>query len=248
MEKFTRLFAFIVMTLPILSSCNFISGQGTQGNYQIVNKTIDIPDYDGIIVKINAKATKVVYQQFSDSVPYLQVNIDDNLLSALDIRVENNQLIIDTKPDSLIQPTQFTIYTNSKNLTNAHMSGVGELYLRGEVNAKNFDLDVSGVGNIRTDSLLCEKLNVTVSGVGNAKIIGAANESTFLVSGVGNINAFDFLVQSAKCTVSGVGNIEVYPKDQLDATISGPGSVKYKGAPETINSSVSGPGKLKKAE
>jgi len=248
MEKFTRLFAFLVITLPIFSSCNFLSGQGTQGNYQIVSKTIGISDYDEVIVKLNAKETKVIYQQFSDSVPYLQVNIDDNLLAALDIRVENNQLIIDTKPDSLIQPTQLTIYTNSKNLKKAQMSGVGELYLRGEVNAENFDLDVSGVGSIRTDSLLCENLNVSVSGVGNAQLIGAAKEASFSVSGVGNIKAFDFLVQSAKCTVSGVGDIEVYPKAKLDATISGPGTIKYKGTPDSINSSVSNPGKLKHVE
>jgi len=248
MEKFTRLFAFIAIALPIFSSCNFLSGKGTRGNYQIVNKTIDIPDYDEILVKLNAKTIKVIYQQFSDSVPYLQVNTDDNLLSALDIRVENNQLIIDTKPDSLIQPTQLTIYTNSKNLKKAQMSGVGELYLRGEVNAETFDIEVSGVGNVRTDSLICENLNVSVSGVGNAKLIGAAKKSSLSVSGVGSIKAFDFLVQSAKCTVSGVGNIEVYAKEKLDATVSGPGSIKYKGVPDSINSSVSGVGKIKQAE
>ena len=248
MEKFTRLFAFIAIALPFFSSCNFLSKQGTQGDYQIVHKTIDISDYDEIVVKLNAKVAKIIYQQFSDSVPYLQVNTDDNIFSALDIRVEDNKLIIDTKPDSVIQPTQLTIYTNSKNLKSAQMTGVGELYLRGEVNAENFDMNVSGVGNIRTDSLLCENLNVNISGVGNAKLIGAAKESSFTVTGVGNIKAFDYLVQSANCKVTGVGNIEVYPKAKLDASVSGAGKIKYKGAPDSTNLSVSGGGKIEKAE
>ena len=247
MEKFTRLFAFIAIALPLFSSCNFLSGKGTQGDYQIVHKTINISDYDEIVIKLGAKVTKVIYQQFSDSVPYLQVNTDDNLLSALDIRVEDNKLIIDTKPDSVIQPTQLTIYTNSKNLKKAQMLGVGELYLRGEVNAENFDVNVAGVGNIRTDSLLCENLNVTISGVGNAKLIGAAKESSFTVTGVGNIQAFDYLVQSATCKVTGVGNIEVYPK-KLDAFVSGAGKIKYKGVPDSINTSATGSGKVEKAE
>jgi len=248
MEKFTRLFAFIAVALPAFSSCNFLSRQGTQGNYQIVSKTIDIPDYDEIVVKLDAKVTKITYQQFSDSVPYLQVNTDDNLLSALDIRVEDNKLIIDTKPDSVIQPTQLTIYTNSKNLKKAQMLGVGELYLRGEVNAENFDMNITGVGNIRTDSLLCENLKVTILGVGNAKLIGAARESSFTTAGVGNIQAFDYLVQSATCKVSGVGSIEVYPKEKLDASVSGVGKIKYKGVPDSINPSISGGGKIEQAE
>jgi len=246
MEKFTRLFAFIAITLPIFSSCNFLSGQGTQGNYQIVSKTIDISDYDEIVLaKLNAK---VIYQQFSDSVPYLQVNTDDNLLSALDIRVEDNKLIIDTKPDSVIQPTQLTIYTNSKNLKKVEVLGAGNLYLRGEVNAGDFDLTIAGAGNVQTDSLLCENLNVTIAGVGNAKLIGAAKEASFTTAGVGNIKAFDFLVQSAKCQVSGVGNIEIYPKEKLDASISGVGNIKYKGTPEVINSSTSKIGKIQHVE
>ncbi|MDR2622173.1 MAG: DUF2807 domain-containing protein [Dysgonamonadaceae bacterium] len=241
MEKFTRLFVFTVMALPIFTSCNFLSRHTIRGSYQIVDKEIKVSDYDEIVVGL---AANVIYQQFSDSVPYLQINTDDNILSALDIRVEGNQLIIEAKPDSVIRPTELTIYTNSRNLRKAWIRGSGDLYLRGEVNAGNFELNVSGSGNIRTDSLLCGNLEVNVTGSGNARLIGAAKESTFAVSGSGEIKAFDFLVQFLECKVSGSGNIEAYPEEQLDASVSGSGNIKYKGIPESVKSSVSGSGRI----
>jgi hypothetical protein len=245
MEKFTRLFAFIAMTLPIFSACNFSAKHTTYGNYQIANKEINIADYDEIEVKLPAN---VVYQQFSDSLPYLQINTDDNILPALDIRVEDNKLILEVKPDSAIHPTQLTIYTNSKNLKKAEIYGSGDLYLRGEVNAKNFDLNVTGSGGVRTDSLLCENLELNITGSGNAQLTGAAKESSFAVIGSGKIDAFDFLAQFLKCDLSGSGKIEAYPKEKLDAAVSGSGSITYKGIPESVNSSVSGSGKIKQTE
>ncbi|MDR2692260.1 MAG: DUF2807 domain-containing protein [Dysgonamonadaceae bacterium] len=245
MEKFTQLFTFIAIAIPFFTSCNFSSKNAIYGNYRIVNKEINITDYDEIKVEL---AANIVYQQFSDSAPYLQVNTDDNLFSSLDIRVEDNQLIIDTKPDSAIRPTQLTIYTNSKNLKKAHISGSGDFYLRGEVNAKNFDLKISGSGNVRTDSLLCRNLKVNISGSGNVQLTGAAKEATYTVSGSGNIKAFEFFTQFLKCKISGSGNIEAQPREKLDASISGSGSIRYKGLPASINSSVSGSGKIKQVD
>ena len=242
MEKFTQLFAFVAMAVPFFTSC---SKNAVYGNYQIVSKEISITDYDEIHAGLEAN---VVYQQFSDSAPYLQVNIDDNLLSSLDIRVEGDRLIIDTKPDSVIRPTQLTVYTNSRNLKKVHISGSGDFYLRGEVNAKNFDLKISGSGNVRMDSLLCRNLKVNISGSGNARLTGAAKEATCRVSGSGNIEAFGFFVQTMECKISGSGNIEAYPGKKLDASVSGSGSVMYKGLPESVNSSVSGSGKIRQAE
>ncbi|MDR1633190.1 MAG: DUF2807 domain-containing protein [Dysgonamonadaceae bacterium] len=245
MEKFTRLFAFIAMIAPFFTSCHFLSKNAIYGNYQIVNKEISITDYNEIKVGLGAH---IVYQQFSDSAPYLQVNTDDNLLASLDIRVEGNQLIIDTKPDSIIRPTQLTIYTNSRNLRKAHISGSGNLYLRGETNTKNFDLKISGSGNVRTDSLLCRNLKVNISGSGNAQLTGAAKEATYTISGSGNIMAFEFFTQFLKCKISGSGNIEAHPREKLDASVAGSGSIKYKGLPESVDSSVSGSGKVNHVE
>jgi hypothetical protein len=245
MEIFTRLFAFIAIATPFLTSCNFSSKNAIYGNYQIVSKEINIGDYDEIKIGLEAH---VIYQQFSDSIPYLQINTDDNLLASLDIKVEGNKLIIDAKPDSVIRPTQLTIYTNSRNLGKVHISGSGDLYLRGEVNAGNFNLNVAGSGSVRTDSLLCQNLEVKISGSGNAQLIGAAKKSSYTISGSGNIKAFEFLTQFLKCNISGSGNIEAHPREKLDASISGSGNIKYKGLPESINTSVSGSGKVGQAE
>jgi hypothetical protein len=245
MEKFTQLFASIAIVTPIITSCNFFSKNTIHGNYHVVSKEIHIADYDEISVALRAH---VVYQQFSDSTPYLQINTDDNLLDLLDIRVESGKLIIATKPDFVIRPTQFTIYTNSRNLKKAHVSGSGDLYLRGEVNAENFDLNVAGSGTIHTDSLLCSEIKVKVSGSGTAQLIGAAKDALYMVSGSGDINAFEFLTQILECNVSGSGSINAYPTEKLDAWVSGSGNIRYKGLPEFVNTSVSGSGNIRRIE
>jgi hypothetical protein len=246
MEKFTQLFTVVAMAAFFFTSCGFWSKPAIYGNYRIVGKEINITDYDEIKVELEAD---IVYRQASDSAPCLQVNTDDNILSSLDIRVEGDQLIIDTKPDSVIQPTQLTIYTHSRNLKKASVSGSGDFYLQGEVNVKNFDLKLSGSANVRTDNLLCRNLKVNILGSGDVRLAGeATKEASYTVGGSGNIKAFGFFTRFVKCKISGSGNIEAQAREKLDATVSGSGNVTYKGTPESVNSSVSGSGKVRQAE
>ncbi len=55
-------------------------------------------------------------------------------------------------------------------------------------------------------------------------------------------------MEATQCAVriSGSGNVEINVKDELDATISGSGSVSYKGSPSKVNSNASGSGKVRK--
>ena len=241
MKHSTCLFALLFTTFTVFNSCVFSNGKSIYGNHQLVNQQINIQDYETVVMNIPGE---VFYQQFSDSTPYLQIHTDENIMKSLNVRVENNQLIIEAKKDSIINPSQLTIYTCSHNLNQVTLTGSGELRLKGEVNAKNFNLDLIGSGNFLADSLICDRLTARITGSGSAQLTGASNSSSLNITGSGDIHAYNYLIQELNCEIFGSGSIEALVTKNLDAHIAGSGNLFYRGDPKSINKNVTGSGNV----
>ncbi len=252
MKVFTQIFIFSFIVLLLSSSCSIQingsdqgRGKTTKGNGNIIHKELAVADYSSIDL---GGVANVSYRQFSGDKPYLQVNVDENIFPLLDIKVQGGSLIIRTQDGQNIKPTEFTIYTNSQELNQAKVSGAGDLYLQGEVNSQNMNIIVSGSGNVATDSLYCEKLDVAVSGAGDVKLAGGGVISYFSISGAGDVKAYDFHVKELNCKVSGAGDMEVSVSEKMEASVSGAGDIKYKGNPSVVNKRVSGAGSISKKD
>ncbi len=242
MKTFTHTFIFTVFTALLFQSC-MIDTHSIKGNGNIVSKEIAISDY----VEIDAGGTaEIIYEQQTVKGPYLQVNVDDNILPLLDIKVEDNKLVIRTKDNSNIQPSRFKIYTNSNNIEKVRLSGSGEVHLKGEVNSKNLKVNISGSGDIVADSLYCERFDMAVSGSGTARLKGASNESKFTITGSGDIKGYNFSVQDLDSKVTGSGNIQITVGESLNATVTGSGDLRYRGNPQTVDTKVTGSGTIRK--
>jgi len=241
MKHSVQLFAILFITFPLFVSCIFTTGKPIYGNHQLVNQQINIDDYQSIIINVPGE---VFYQQFSDSTPYLQIHTDENIMNVLEVKVKNNQLIIDVKKDSVIIPSMLTIYTSSHNLNHAEVSGSGRLRLKGEVNSKDLELAITGSGNILTDSLMCNNLSAKITGSGNLQLAGACNQSSYKITGSGDIHAFDYLVQELNCKITGSGNIDALVTKKLNIKISGAGNISYRGTPGSIKQDITGAGKV----
>ncbi len=66
------------------------------------------------------------------------------------------------------------------------------------------------------------------------------------ISGAGNYEAEDLESKEVKIDVGGAGSAIVNVSDELDAKVSGSGSVKYMGDPTTVKQDVSGAGRVSK--
>ncbi|MDR0682519.1 MAG: DUF2807 domain-containing protein [Dysgonamonadaceae bacterium] len=209
----------------------------------IVHEKIQIDNYDEIVLNVHAD---VFYQQISQDKPFLQISVDENILPSIDIHVKNNRLIISQNNDSVLKPSQFKIYTNSRSISKVKIISSGNFYMEKEVNAGNMEIHISGAGDVKTDSLYCKDLKLTISGAGDMEIKGAANHAEFHISGSGNINAFDYLINKLDCSINGSGDINAFVSENLNASISGSGDLKYKGNPEKVTSHVSGSGSIHK--
>jgi hypothetical protein len=155
----------------------------------------------------------------------LSITADDNLLPLLESRVSDGTLHLRVKEDNSISPkTPIEFKVGVKDLSKVSLSGAGDIEIK---------------------QLKTGRLEVTISGVGNATISGSADKLKVTVSGTGNFNREKFQSKHATVNCSGVGNAVVNAADSLDANVSGVGSVEYLGKPD-VKQSVSGIGSVKK--
>ena len=216
-----------------------------RGSGEIVSKEISISDYTEIEA---AGVAEIIYEQKTVGEPYFQINVDDNIFPLLDIRVDNNKLIIKTKDNSNISPSRFKVYTNSSNIGKIKLAGSGEIHLKGEVNSKNLSINLAGSGDIVADSLYCDKFDMSIAGSGTAQLKGASNESAFSVAGSGDIRGYNFTVDNLTTSVAGSGDIQITVGSSLSASIAGSGTLRYQGNPEVVDTKVSGSGEIKKVK
>jgi len=244
MKRFSQVFylLFFIAMPMLLTSCviNGSMGNRVEGNRQVVNRIFPIEDYDEIRLSLPAS---VVYQQFADSTPYLQVNTDENIFSLLDIRVEGRTLILAARPNSNFSPSELTVYTSSHGLNLLALSGSGHILLKGEVNSQQFYLSISGSGNVRTDSLLCDHIEVKISGSGAAQLTGMANSGDFRITGSGDISAANYYLVNADCNITGSGDIDLRVSGHLNASVTGSGDITYRGR-ATVEQHVTGSGRI----
>jgi len=126
----------------------------------------------------------------------------------------------------------------------ANVSGSGNLDVKG--NCQSLDSKVSGSGNVRIEGNIAGRANVDISGSGKIIASGTAREIKTTISGSGEVRAANLEVEKCEVRISGSGDVQINVKSELDATISGSGSVSYKGSPSQVNSHASGSGKVRK--
>jgi hypothetical protein len=126
----------------------------------------------------------------------------------------------------------------------ADVSGSGNIDLQGK--CRSFDSDVSGSGEVELTINITETADFGVSGSGKINASGSAQSVKTSISGSGKVLAADLETDRCQVRISGSGDVEINVKSELDATISGSGSVSYRGNPKKVNSNSSGSGKVRK--
>lgn len=126
----------------------------------------------------------------------------------------------------------------------ADVSGSGTLELKGKCNS--LESKVSGSGKVVIEATVARLADVNVSGSGKILASGTAKEVKASISGSGEVLAANLEVERCEVKISGSGDVEINVKQALDVSISGSGSVTYKGNPNQVNSHSSGSGRVRK--
>ena len=153
----------------------------------------------------------------------LEVEGDDNVLEFVTTDVGGKVLRLkNTKNYSTNEPVKFRI--SVPNLEGLSVNGAGHIEIK-NLNNDKFEIDTNGAPN------------VIVSG--NTKVIDVG------ANGAGKIDASKLHASRGVVDSRGVSRIDLDVTEQLDATISGPSTVTYKGDP-VVNKTIHGPGKIER--
>lgn len=126
----------------------------------------------------------------------------------------------------------------------ADVSGSGDLKVKG--NCKSLDTDVSGSGSLDVSGTVDNTANFGISGSGKIHANGSADFVKADISGSGKVLAADLQANRCQVRIAGSGDVEINVKSELDANITGSGSVYYKGNPNKVNANSAGSGKVRK--
>lgn len=155
----------------------------------------------------------------------LTVEAEEDVLPKIRTEVENKRLIISPERNTSINTTKPINYKLTVKDLNT--------------------LEVSGSGNVEAEDINTDELAVTIGGAGDVEIRGSADSQEVEISGSGEYKAGDLESKEATIDVRGSGLATVNVSDELEAEVSGSGSVEYIGDP-TVQQEVSGAGEVRK--
>ena len=157
------------------------------------------------------------------------------------------------------------IYLTYKSLDAIDKSGSGNLVCNSDLAANDFDLGLSGSGNVSTKTIKAQHVKIRKSGSGNIKVTGLETDNADLslsgsgdleisngyaknqsvhISGSGNVRAHGVKSNECAASISGSGSIDVSVSQMLEGIISGSGNITYDGDAQVKKMSISGSGRI----
>jgi hypothetical protein len=155
----------------------------------------------------------------------LEIEGDDNILQLISTEVSNNVLHIKSiRGYSVSEPIVLKI-------TVPDLQGISS----------------SGAGRIEVAGLKNDKFEIDANGAPTIKASGETNALSIDANGAGKIDTHRLRAAQVEVDSRGVSTVEVYAREQLDVTVSGPSHVIYQGN-AVVRQTVHGPGSVEKKE
>jgi hypothetical protein len=108
-------------------------------------------------------------------------------------------------------------------------------------------ISASGAGKIEVAGVKNDKFEIDANGAPSIKVSGETNVIDIDTNGAGKIDTHKLKAGRAIVDSKGVSKVDVFAKDQLEVSVSGPSQVTYEGDP-VVNQTIHGPGKVTKKE
>lgn len=153
------------------------------------------------------------------------------------LNVKDDVLTLEGDPRS-------TFHVSTPSVKKIIVSGIGNITGENTVTGDMVKIEINGSGSVNL-KLDVKKIDAEVSGVGKITLAGFAEEAKFTIPGSGKVDASELKVKRCNAAISGMGKCIIDVTDELNADISGTGSVLYKTMPKVLNQNVSGLGKIK---
>lgn len=242
MKKIILSSLLIVFTIN-LSSAQWWGQKKIRGNGDYTTQTRSLDSYDEIAVAGSMDVILIAGTEGS-----LKVQAESNLMEYILTEVQGGELKISVeKGYELIESRRMGIKIEVpiEEISAASLTGSGDIEGRTRIVADDFDLKLTGSGDINLD-VEAVQISGTVTGSGDIDLKGKAQDLECKVTGSGDFDASNLIVKRATATVSGSGDIELNVSDELKARVRGSGDISYEGNPEKQDFNTAGSGSISK--
>jgi len=235
MKKHLSFFSGLIIILA--SSCM----PSITGNGDVITQTREATNFTKVNLNIAGDVSITKANNFT-----VKVEGESNILELLKTEVINDMLVIEFDEWGIRNFKSLKIYITMPALNGVHVSGSGKIESSSAFSAVDFDMSLSGSGDIVLKSLDVNNVDARISGSGNIHLENNTPADYFdmKISGSGDLHAQNFQTKNFAGFISGSGNCRVNVSETLEAKISGSGDIHYTGNPE-VNASVSGSGKVR---
>ncbi len=181
----------------------------------------------------------------------LEGSTDD--LKKLETTVVDGTLHIATKSSSSKQSVSFSFVSinvnTSSNWSTSSTSSTSntsdKTIIVHLVSSHLTDVTFNGSGNFSASDLAEKRFAITLNGSSQCVLSGKADQESISINGAGSAKAGGLLADTVRVDIAGSGDVEVNPVQGLETTISGAGSIRYRGNPQ-VKQSVAGSGSVTK--
>jgi hypothetical protein len=206
---------FLLAFLLVLTSCfNFSDDYIVKGIGPVVTDVRSHNDFNTIWSQIGANINVHDSTSF-----HMTISMQENLFPYLETGVENKVLNINFGNRSVSTDIPITIDIYMPVLNRFYLSGAGEVH--------------SGLA----------PAEIVLSGAGLMVFAGQRDNVEVRIPGYGSVDLYGMPVKNATIVIAGNGAVKVDVETKLNVTISGMGTVTYKGNPQIVQE-ISGMGSL----
>lgn len=206
--------------LVFASGCVF-AGPGVKGSGNARTETRAHEKFDRVAVRGTGEVNIVIGPEHS-----VTVTADDNLLPIYTSSVVSGELVLE--PSESMQPkTPIRVKIVMPAMRSASIAGSG-------------DINVTGLAQ--------KEVEFRIAGSGDVVAAGSVETVSASIKGSGSIRLADLAAKDAAVSIAGSGDTVVNASENLSASISGSGDVRYLGKPKNVQKSISGAGDVRPAE
>jgi len=208
-------FLIVSLVVILLAGCAGPAdiGEHVTGSGKLVSRSFDLDGFSRIDVNSTAQVEVTRGDGFS-----VKVEVDDNLVSKLDVRVTGNTLRID------LEDGWYTSFTLRAWVTMPELTGVtldGASTLSGEVAGEDVTLDLNGASRLT--------------------LTGTAGRVKIEIDGASRAMLGDLMAkENVDLDANGASRVEIYANGAVSGKANGASSITVTGAPTSVDVETEG--------
>lgn len=188
--------------------------------------------------------TKIEVKALKELMDISTFKVENGVLNINIKRDDKDKSIWEEIDDIKIAP-KLDVYVSMKNVKSLAVNGSGKIITENSIASDDLIVTVSGSGILEAD-IKGKKLTINHSGSGLMKLKGYANSADLNMAGYGKVEAYELEVNNMIAKLTGSGDVEAFVSDNMNATIYGRGSIKFKGDTKELTKNEYGQGKVER--